>query len=336
MKKLLLFLAILGFILIGIIGFAYYKINDSLFLQDYGLVVNKHTTPEDIFTELKNKDIINSKLLPTYLARAKQVNQFKEGFYYFPKGTSTNAFINTLRAGRQSPVKLTFNNTRTLFEFAGKISRQIKPDSLELLNHLTNDSVANSYGFDKNNFIGMFLPNTYEMYYTATPKEFTDRMNKEYLRFWNTQRKKKAEELGYTQKQISIVASIVDEETNKSDEKSRIAGVYLNRLERNIPLQADPTLKFAVGDFTIKRLLNKHMEVDSPYNTYKYSGLPPGPIRQPSISAIDAVLNAENHNYIYFCAKADFSGYHVFSKTLSEHNRNARAYHRALNKRGIR
>ncbi len=182
----------------------------------------------------------------------------------------------------------------------------------------------------------MFLPNTYEMYYTTTPEQFTDRMYKEYQRFWTVARKQKAERLGYTPQQISALAAIVDEETNKNDEKARIAGVYLNRLRRGIPLQADPTLKFAAGDFSLKRILNKHKEIDSPYNTYKYAGLPPAPIRQPSITAIDAVLNAEKHDFLYFCAKADFSGYHAFARTLAEHNNNARKYHNELNRRGIR
>lgn len=335
MKKVFIFLLTIGLFIGSVTAYAYYKINEPLFEKDYGFIVTRET-PEQLFSKLKKEGLISSTTIPTYLAKFKKTNQLKEGYYHFKKGTSANAFINTLRAGRQTPIKVTFNNTRTLADFAGKIAKQIRPDSTELLVFLQNDSLSQSYGFDQKNFIGMFLPNTYEMYYTTTPQGFTDRMHMEYLRFWTAERKKKAEKLGYTPQQISTLAAIVDEETNKNDEKSRIAGVYLNRLKRNIPLQADPTLKFAVGDFTIKRLLNVHIAADSPYNTYKYAGLPPGPIRQPSISAIDAVLNAEKHDYIYFCAKADFSGYHAFAKTLSEHNRNAAAYHRELNKRGIR
>lgn len=336
MKKAIRLLFFIGIVAFGIAGYFYHKINSPLFEKNFGLRLNTTDSPEFIFHKLKTKGIITNELLPLYLAKLKNVSKTKEGYYFFKKGTTTNAFINTLRSGRQSPLKITFNNTRIFSDFAGKIAQQIRPDSLELLEHFTNSEVAASYGFDTANFIGMFLPNTYEMYYTATPQDFTDRMYKEYQRFWTTERKQKATNLGYTPQQISTLAAIVDEETNKNDEKARIAGVYLNRLAQHIPLQADPTLKFAVGDFSIKRILNKHIAIDSPYNTYQNAGLPPGPIRQPSIRAIDAVLNAEKHDYLYFCAKADFSGYHTFAKTLRAHNRNAAAYHKELNNRGIR
>lgn len=336
MRKFLTFLLLIGIVLIGIAGFFYYKINSPLFQKEHGLVITEKDTPYLVFHALKNKGITSSELYPIYLAKLKKASKLKEGYYLFKKGTSANELVNKLRAGRQTPIKLMFNNVRTFADFAGKIARQIRPDSIELLEHFSNNETAANYGFDDENYIGMFLPNTYEIYYTATPQEFTDRMHKEYQRFWTIERKQKAENLGYSPQQVSALAAIVDEETNKNDEKKRIAGVYLNRLARNIPLQADPTLKFAAGDFTIKRLLNKHMTINSPYNTYKNAGLPPGPIRQPSMSAIDAVLNAEKHNYLYFCAKADFSGYHIFAKTLAEHNRNAAAYHRELNRRGIR
>lgn len=336
MKKILTFLLLISLLLIGFAAYFYYQINNSLFQKDMGLFIKKNDKPELVFHQLANSQVTSSEMLPTYLAKLKKLKTLKEGYYFFPQGTSTNVFINMLRIGRQTPIKLTFNNTRTLYDFAGKIARQLQPDSLQLLKYWEDENVAKSYGFDKANFIGMFLPNTYEVYYTATPKAFTDRMYKEYKRFWTVNRKQKANALGYTPQQVSTLAAIIDEETNKSDEKARIAGVYLNRLKRNIPLQADPTLKFAAGDFQLKRILNLHKEIKSPYNTYQNIGLPPGPIRQPSISAIDAVLNAEKHDYLYFCAKADFSGYHTFAKTLAEHNRNAAAYHSALNKKGIR
>lgn len=336
MKKAIRFLFFIGIVTFGSAGYFYHKINSPLFEKNLGLRLQKSDNLELIFHNLKTEEVISNELLPVYLAKLKKIKNTKEGYYFFKKGTTTNAFINTLRSGRQSPLKITFNNTRTFSDFAGKIAQQIRPDSLELLEHFTNSEIATSYGFDTANFIGMFLPNTYEMYYTATPQDFTDRMYKEYQRFWTTERKQKAANLGYTPQQISTLAAIVDEETNKNDEKARIAGVYLNRLEQHIPLQADPTLKFAVGDFSIKRILNKHIAIESPYNTYQNAGLPPGPIRQPSIRAIDAVLNAEKHDYLYFCAKADFSGYHTFAKTLKAHNQNAAAYHKELNNRGIR
>lgn len=334
-KTLTIFLAILLFtITLG--GFFYYKINTAFFQEEYGLTISEDMNFKRTITLLEDQKVISNSLFSVWLAKLKRVSKLKSGYYAFKKGTSANEFVNRLRAGRQSPIKLTFNNARLLPDFAGKIASQLQQDSTTFAQFLLDKETAKSYGFDQANFISMFIPNTYEVYYTASPKNIADRMHTEYQRFWNTARKQKAAKLNYTPQQISTLASIVDEETNKKDEKARIAGVYLNRLRLGIPLQADPTLKFAAGDFSIKRLLNKHINIESPYNTYQNVGLPPGPIRQASISAIDAVLNAEKHDYLYFCAKADFSGYHAFAKNLAKHNQNAAAYHRELNKRGIR
>lgn len=197
------------------------------------------------------------------------------------------------------------------------------------------DSTAAHYGFEPATFISMFIPNTYQVYWTATPRQILDRMKKEYDAYWTEERIAKAQAMNLSKVEVSTLASIVQGETNKMDEAATIAGVYVNRLKRGIPLQADPTLVFAIGDFTIRRILNKDKEFESPYNTYKYRGLPPGPINMPSIPALDAVLDYEEHRYLYFCAKDDFSGYHAFAKTLTEHNRNARKFQRALNKERI-
>ncbi len=335
--KTILRILFVGFLLLVLAGAGFYfKINQSLILEDTRLFIEKNKSPKAVLEKLKIQHQINSFIFPYYLCQLKKLRRLKEGYYFFQKGTSCKTFIHRLRSGKQTPIHLTFNNTRTLEDFAGKIALQIKADSLSLLAFWKNKEVVASYGFDSANFIGMFLPNTYQVYFTTSAKAFTQRMHKEYLHFWNEKRKQKAKKLGLSPKQVSILASIVDEETSKTDEKSRIAGVYLNRLKRGIPLQADPTLKFAAGDFQLKRILNIHKKIESPYNTYKYKGLPPSPIRQPSIAGIEAVLNAEKHNYLYFCAKADFSGYHTFAKTLAAHNRNAQNYHRELNKRGIR
>jgi UPF0755 protein len=185
-------------------------------------------------------------------------------------------------------------------------------------------------GFTPPTFPVMFVPNTYEMYWTTTPANFTKRMKIEYDKFWNEERKTKADRIGLTPIEVSILASIVQEETAKNDEKPLVAGLYINRLKRGMPLQADPTIKYAVNDFTLRRVLNTHLEMDSPYNTYKFAGLPPGPINFPEITSIDAVLNFKKHNFIYMCAKSDFSGYHNFAQTLAQHNRNADAYRAAL------
>jgi UPF0755 protein len=180
-----------------------------------------------------------------------------------------------------------------------------------------------------------FIPNTYELWWTTDAYEFTGRMHKEYLKFWNEERQLKAKSTRLSIEEVMILASIVEKETQKNDEKSAIAGVYINRLRKDWPLQADPTVVYAWGDFEMKRVLKIHTAIDSPFNTYKYGGLPPGVICVPSIASIDAVLNYQKHDYMYFCAKADMSGYHVFSRTLAEHNRYARAYQKALNERKI-
>jgi len=248
---------------------------------------------------------------------------------------NNNDLINKLRSGHQDPVKVIFNSVRTREDLAGKISDQIEADSVELIEVFYNDSLIISYGLKQETVTCIFLPNTYEFWWNSSAKTFMNKMHKEYKRFWNDKRLRKAEKLNLTKEDVITLASIVDEETLYNNEMPKVAGLYINRLRKRMHLQADPTLKFAVGDFSIKRVLNVHKQIDSPYNTYKRYGLPPGPISIPSISAIDAVLNFEEHNYLYMCAKPDFSGYHNFAKTLSQHNVNARNYQRALNKERI-
>lgn len=260
----------------------------------------------------------------------------RPGRYSLRQGMSYINMVKMFRNGLQTPVRLTFNNIRTLPQLAGRIARQIEADSLTMTAILTSDETAKKYGFESHDFIGMFIPNTYEVWWTTSPEALLDRMKNEYDRFWNEERLGKLENTGLTREQAITLASIVYEETKMSDEMPVVAGVYINRLKDGIPLQADPTLKFAAGDFTIKRVLNQHKTVDSPYNTYKYAGLPPGPICMPSVRAIDAVLNYTEHKYVFFCAKPDFSGYHNFAVTLAQHNRNAQAYHKALNEAGIK
>lgn len=258
------------------------------------------------------------------------------GRYELRPGMNARNIISIIKNGRQTPLNVTFNNIRTLPQLAASLGRQLRPDSAAFAYVLTSDSVASAYGFRSEEFIGMFIPNTYQFYWTASPEAFVERMNREYDRFWNDARQERLERTGLTAKEVSTLASIIDEETARTDEMPVIAGVYINRLRRGMPLQADPTVKYALGDFTIRRILKRHLETESPYNTYLYRGLPPGLIRMPSVAAIDAVLNYQEHDYIYFCARADFSGYHSFARTLDEHSRNARAYAAELNRRGIR
>ena len=259
----------------------------------------------------------------------------KPGRYVISCDMSYVNLINLLRSGSQKPVKITFNNVRTINQLAGKIGDQIEADSVSLLNFLSDESNFKSDGFKKEDIISIFIPNTYELYWNTNAKGLFTRMLKEYNMFWNNQRIEKAKEEGLNPKEVAILASIIDDEVVKPDEKPRIAGVYLNRLKRGIPLQSCPTIKFALNDFTITRVLKKYLLVDSPYNTYKHNGFPPGPIGCPSVDGLEAVLNAEKHDYLFFAAKADFSGYHNFSRTLAEHNRYALLYQKELDKRKI-
>ncbi len=284
---------------------------------------------------LEKEGYINSA--DEYIRIAKKFDRgsIRVGNYKFDKGESYRTLQNRLYFGNQTPIRVTFNNIRTLDRLAGALTRNLLVDSLTMLNHLKGEAKTNG----QNIYIARFIPNTYEFYWTVTPSELTEKLEKESQKFWNANsRKEKAQKLGYTPEQISTIASIVYEETKVEAEMDKVAGVYINRLRVGMPLQADPTVKFAVGDFSIKRVLNRHLEYDSPYNTYKYKGLPPGPICVPPISAIDATLSYQDkqHSYLYFCANPDFSGTHAFAKTLSEHNQNAAAYHRELNRRKIR
>ncbi len=267
--------------------------------------------------------------------KKKYTNRVIGGCYALKHNMNNNELVNLLRSGKQTPVKVTFNNIRTLEQLAGRIADKIEPDSLKLQALLNDSSVITGYGFTKETFPAMFIPNTYEFYWTTSANKFIDRMNQEYKSFWNNKRVEKAKNAGMTPIEVSALASIVDEETVKADEKPVVAGLYINRLNKGMRLQADPTIKFVINDFTVKRILNKDLEIDSPYNTYIYAGLPPGPIRIPSIQGIDAVLNHKNHKYLYMCANEDFSGYHNFARTLQQHNQNADRYRKALRKNRI-
>ena len=258
------------------------------------------------------------------------------GAYTVEPGQSEVDFLKNIYRRQQTPVKFTFNNTRTIDAVASRAGEQLLMPADSLSRLLLDEQTPEGFGFTEATFPVMFIPNTYELYWNIGAPAFLARMKKEYDLFWNQQRREKAERAGLTSLEVSILASIVEEESNLREEQPIIAGLYLNRLRRGMLLQADPTVKFAVGDFTLKRILNEHLKTISPYNTYLHAGLPPGPIRIPSSQAINAVLNAANHNYLYMCAKEDFSGRHNFAATLSEHNRNAARYHSALNLRRIR
>ncbi|OQB68387.1 MAG: putative aminodeoxychorismate lyase [Bacteroidetes bacterium ADurb.Bin139] len=253
------------------------------------------------------------------------------GRYALTHGMNNRELARKLAMGWQDPLNITLSGSiRTFERLASVLARNLAIDSASVLEHLRNDSLIASFGFDSVSLRGMFIPNTYEVFWTITGEDLLKRMRREYDRFWNEQRKDKAKSIGLTQKQVSTLASIVNEETANADEMPLVAGVYMNRLRIGMPLQADPTLFFAAKDYSIRRVLKKHTKIESPYNTYKYRGLPPGPIAVPTIEAIDAVLHYRHHNYLYFCAKEDFSGYHNFAVTLGDHMKNARRFQRAL------
>jgi UPF0755 protein len=283
----------------------------------------------------ENNLVKNRTSLEWVAARKNYPNRVRPGKYRLYNGMNNNQLINMLRSGNQVPVKLVFNSLRSINDIASVVSRQIEADSASIAELAMNVEFLESLGFDKVNLPALFIPNTYEIFWNTSAEQFYKRMKSEYDRFWNRDRNKKLQAIGLDRHEVSTLASIVIEETVKYDEMPVIAGVYLNRLERGMPLQADPTVKFALGDLTVRRILRADLQIDSPYNTYRHAGLPPGPIVIPPVQAIDAVLDAQNHDYIFFSAKEDFSGYHRFAKTLSEHNRNARLYHDALNRQRV-
>ncbi len=291
---------------------------------------------EDVLVALENGGYLYDVKSFEWIAKKKNyINNVKPGRYQLKNGWTNNGLVNLLRSGNQTPVKVTFNNIRTMPELAGAVSKYLECDSIDLLNVLNTPETFENYGFTIATSPALFIPNTYELWWNTSPEKFIQRMYKEYKKFWTDERIKKAQKAGLTPVEVSTLAAIVDEETIKADEKPDVAGLYINRLNKNIRLQADPTVKYAMGDFSIKRVLNKDLQTDSPYNTYKHAGLPPGPIRIPSVSGIKAVLDYTQHKYLYMCAKDDFSGYHNFAKTLKQHNINAAKFQRALNSNRI-
>ena len=301
--------------------------------SNYMLFIREKDSFDQIVKQLQTNGCLTKVETFRRVARLKDYdNNLHPGAYKVQKGWSNNQLINILRSGTQTPVMVTFNSIRTLEELAGKIARQLQCDSLSFIKLFKNDSSTLKLGFKKETLPALFIPNSYSLYWTTTPQAFLTRMKYEYDKFWNETRKGKAKSIGLTTDQVATLASIVQEESNKAEDKPVIAGVYINRLHKDWPLQADPTIRFALGDFGIRRILTAQLAVDSPYNTYLKPGLPPGPINIPEISSLEAVLNFKVHDFFYFCAKEDFSGYSNFAKTLSEHNRNARKYQEALNK----
>ncbi|MGB5499971.1 MAG: endolytic transglycosylase MltG [Maribacter sp.] len=342
-KKIVLLVVALGLIVGGVFA---YKVYDAIFSP------NTVFENEEAFVFIPtNADIYDVKdLLAPLLKNQESFIQVadrkgystnvKGGKYAIQKGMNNNDIVNSLRS-KNIPVKVAFNNQETLADLAGRISSQIEPDSLTLLNVLKDNDFFESNGFNEDTQLAMFIPNSYEFFWNTSAEKFRGRMLKEYIGFWNDERRKKAKAQGLSPNEVTSLASIVHKETAKIEERPRVAGLYLNRLKKNMKLQADPTVIYAIkkhaGNFNllIKRVLYKDLELDSPYNTYKYAGIPPGPITMPDISAIDAVLSPEKHDYEYMVANVENFGYHKFAKTLAQHNRNKVQYIRWINNQNI-
>lgn len=320
---------------------------NSFYQKIYGKSVTKNTSiyiySGDNFETLqqKIKPVVKDIEHFNWVANKKSFKTPKAGHYVITKGMSNNDLVNMLRIGAQTPIKVSFNNQNTLELFVKRIASQIEADSLSLYQSFTDKNFLLKNSLTEKTVLQICIPNTYEFYWTTSPEKFRNKLLKYYNSFWNANRKAKAKELNLTQTEVATLASIVQQETAKIKERPRVAGLYLNRLQKGWPLQADPTIIYTLKekkghDFVVKRVLTKDLAIKSPYNTYLNTGLPPSLIGMPDESSIDAVLNPENHKYYYMCANVDNIGYHKFAKSLTQHNRNALQYRRWLNKNGIK
>lgn len=343
-KKIVVAIAVLGLVAVG--GFSYYiyqtifGINTDFSSSQKVVLIPTNSDYPAVLDSLKPliKDLNSFNIV----AEKKQYpNNIKAGRFILKKGMNNNEIINALRS-KNMPVNVTFNNQERIEDLAGRVAAQIEADSLSLLEAMQSKDFLADNSFDDATALGMYIPNKYEFFWNTSAEEFRSRMKKEYDRFWTDTRLQRAEEIGLTPAQVITMASIVQKETAKVDERPRVAGVYMNRYKNGWKLDADPTVIYAIKEKTqnfdtiIKRVLYKDLELDSPYNTYKYATIPPGPISMPDISSIEAVLNYEDHDYFYFVANVENFGYHKFAKTLAQHNRNKQEYIRWINKKGIK
>lgn len=336
LRKILVGIVVIG----GIIGFIAYDKYQSIMSPNVPDQLKNNIVDIPVnssFEEVLKMLHTNNQLIDTvsFIEVAELMNykkaMMRSGRYKIQPSWSNRTLISHLRAGSQATVNLVLNHGWVLEDVASKAAQFIEADSVELIRLFHNETYIKKFGYTPESLMSLFIPNTYEFYWNQKEKDFFQRMIKEHKLFWASKdRLAKANKLGLTTLEVYTLASIVEREVSKNEEKKRVAGLYLNRIRKGIKLMADPTAKFATKDFKATRILFKHTRFDSPFNTYLHKGLPPGPISMASITSIDAVLNAENHAYDYMCARPDYSGYHVFAKTLSEHNRNAKKYHRWL------
>ncbi|GHU85666.1 aminodeoxychorismate lyase [Bacteroidia bacterium] len=305
--------------------------------KDEVFFIKTGSSYQDIKANLQRENLIsNIYSFELYSYIKKYPQHIKPGKYTIHKRMNNRDLVNMLILGKQTPVKLTFNNIRTIEQLSKKLSEQLEPDSATIFKAITNNIFLQENKLSIYTVPAIFIPNTYEVWWNTSAENIVKKMLNEYHKFWTSDRLQKAKQQGVTPIEVSIIASIIDEETRKNDEKPNVASVYLNRYRKGMLLQADPTVKFAIGDFGLRRILNQHLKSDSPYNTYKHKGLPPGPIQIASISSIESVLNANKTNYLYFCAKEDFSGYHNFAENYDKHLKNAKLYWKALNAKGVK
>jgi UPF0755 protein len=326
----------------GLVGFYFYnKIFSPVVKTDAKVFIRTNSTMNDIKSSLEG--IIDDYDDFLWVAEKKKFTKPKGGMYVVKKGMNLNELVNLFRSGNQTAIKVTFNNQDTLEKLAGRIANQIETDSISLLNAFKDSNFLKENGFTEKSVLGMFIPNQYQLYWNTSPEKFRNKMFQEYKKFWNTNRIAKAKQLGLTKEQVITLASIVQKETAQISERPMVAGLYLNRYKNNWPLEADPTIIYALKDingqdFVVKRVLFRDIEntKNSPYNTYKKIGIPPSPIAMPDISSIDAVLNPTKHDYFFMCASIENIGFHDFAKTLAQHNRNAAKYQRWISNQGIR
>ena len=328
--------AILG---IAFLGYIYYFFLAKPFqlTETAYIYIDRNDNIDSVYQKITQTG--NPKQMYGFKVLAKDAdyaNHIKTGRYAIKPTDNMRYLYRRLSLGYQTPIKLTIGSVRTLDRLARNASHQLMIDSVEIATLLNDTAFIRKMGYTKETLPALFIPNTYEVYWDMSAEDFMTRMQKEHKAYWNEKRMKQAEEIGLTPIEVATLASIVEEETANQAEKPMVAGLYINRLKRGMLLQADPTVKFSMGDFELRRILYRHLEVDSPYNTYKYAGLPPGPIRVPSYQGLESVLNYTKHNYLYMCAKEDFSGTHNFAVTSAQHAANARKYQQALNRRGIR
>ena len=331
-KRYLITTAICLIIIISLLFVYFFSAMSSTGKVEY-LYIDRDDNIDSVYAKLEPvSDPSPLKGFKTLARHFDYTEKIKTGRYKIQPDECAITVLKHLKSGMQEPMSLTVPSVRTIGDLSKRISQKLMLDSAEISEAMRDSSICAEYGYDTCTFISMFVPNTYNVYWDISIKQFLDRMNKESKTFWNDKRMAKAKNLELSQTEVITLASIIDEETANNNEKPMIAGMYYNRLKKDMPLQADPTIKFAIGDFSIRRIYHKMLVKDSPYNTYKNTGLPPGPIRIPSIAGIDAVLNMVQHDYLYMCAKEDFSGTHNFAVTYEEHKANARKYTKALNK----